>query len=93
MPFVAGDQPVIHLKGQAGPDLCFYWPLSPTLAMIYHADPVRFREDRMVMSRFEAEHYNVKLYSRSDSQMYSNDRAYLEAMITLPIDAGAFGPD
>jgi len=90
VPFVAGDQPVINLNGQADADLCFYYPLSPTLALIYHADPVRYPTDRVAVSRFEVEHYNAKLYSRSDRQMYSNDRAYLEALVTMPKDETAF---
>lgn len=90
VPFVAGDQPVINLKRETDDELSFYYPLSPTLAMVYHADPERFPTQRMTVSGFEVEHYNAKLYSRSDSQMYGSDRAYLEGLVSLPKDELAF---
>lgn len=84
VPFIAGDQPVINLNDKHATELCFYYPLSPSLALIYHAEPERFPQDRMVLSRFEVEAYNARIFSRSDTQVYSNDPAYLEALVTLP---------
>ena len=90
VPFIAGDQPVINLNGQHDAELCFYYPLSPTLALIYHAETDRFPAGRKVLSAIEVEAYNAKLYARSDSQIYGDAREYLEQLVKLPKDEAVF---
>ena len=84
VPFIAGDQPIINLNGHQDEHLRLYYPLSPELALIYGvegADPLSKRRD---VSRLEVEAYNFAIHAKSDSQLYSNDRAYLEATAALP---------
>jgi hypothetical protein len=82
--FIAGDQPVINLNSHKDEHLCLFYPLSPALAMVLTAEPARFPKDRIQVSRFEAEGYNFAIYRKSDSQIYSNDRQYLQGIAALP---------
>jgi hypothetical protein len=84
VPFISSDQPVINLNSHEDEELCLYYPLSPKFALVYHADSERFPDARMSLSTLEVELYNFELYRRSDSQTYSNDRDYLEALVKLP---------
>jgi len=52
--------------------------------MVLTADQDRFPANRLTISQLEAEAYNFAIYSKSDSQVYSNDREYLEALTQLP---------
>jgi len=52
--------------------------------MVLTADQDRFPANRLTISQLEAEAYNFAIYSKWDSQVYSNDREYLEALTQLP---------
>jgi hypothetical protein len=82
--YIAGDQPVINLNSHKDEHLCLFYPLSPVLAMALTAEPARFPHDRREVGLLEAERYNFAIYSKSDSQIYSSDRDYLEELALLP---------
>nr|WP_198148547.1 DUF4238 domain-containing protein [Sphingomonas sp. Y57] len=84
IPFITGDQPIINLIGIETEELDFYYPLSPKLAMIYTATPERYPGAGRPTSRFQVEHYNFRMFARSDAQIYGNDPAYLKAVAALP---------
>ena len=86
VPFIAGDQPVINLNRQADQDLCLFFPVSPTMAMVYAADRKRFPLGTSRIGKIGAETYNYLLYAKSDSQIYGADCTYLEVMAKMPKD-------
>lgn len=86
VPFIASDQPMINLNRQTDPDLCLFYPVSPTMAVMYSADRERFPLGISPVGEVGAQVYNYLLYAKSDSQIYGVDRAYLEEMATLPKD-------
>lgn len=81
---IAGDQPVINLNDHNDEHLCLYYPLSPWLSMVLSAEPKRFPEERATIGRLQAETFNFQIHSKSDSQIYSADAAYLQSMAAVP---------
>jgi hypothetical protein len=84
VPFIAGDQPLINLNRQTDPDLCLFYPVSPTMAVVYTADRERFPLGISSIGGVGAQAYNYLLYAKSDSQIYGLDQAYLEDMAKMP---------
>lgn len=52
--------------------------------MVLTAEEDRFPAERTAITRLWAETYNFAIYGKSDSQICSNGREYLEAMVSLP---------
>lgn len=86
VPFIAGDQPMVNLNRQTDQDLCLFYPVSPTMAVVYAADRERFPLGTSRIGAMGAGTYNFLLHVNSDSQIYGVDPAYLEGMATMPKD-------
>jgi hypothetical protein len=90
-PFITGDQPIINLLDpRVTDDIEFYYPLSPTLAMIFSKDREKFPTPSRNATELEIEHYNHSIYERSEDQLYASDEAYLRALVL--IDKHLFSP-
>jgi len=87
IPFIAGDQPVVNmLDPEATIDLELYYPLSPRLAIVLTKDVVKFPARKRSVTPFEVESYNYAIYSKSEDQVYSNDKAYLRDLVVVGKD-------
>lgn len=84
VPFITGDQPVINLREVDVEEVDLYYPLQPDLAMIFTADWTRYSSDGADVGRIAVESYNHRIYSKSDSEIYGNDPAYLALLAKLP---------
>jgi hypothetical protein len=85
VPFVTGDQPVFNtLDPTKTDDIALYYPVSPQRAMILTSvgDPSSSR--KRVVGKMAVETYNHLIWSKCHDQVYANDRAYLEGLISLP---------
>lgn len=84
-PLITGDQPVINLLNYAeSDDMDLYYPLSPTLAIMYTKDAIKYPDKVKTLSPLEVEAFNYAIYQKSLDQIYSNDFGYLKALSTLP---------
>jgi hypothetical protein len=84
IPFITTDQPVISLRNSEDEPLRLYYPLSPSLALLFEKRgnaPLQTTRD---ISRLEIEHYNHQMFSNSDDQIYSSDRKYLLELVKCP---------
>ncbi len=83
-PFITGDQPVINLLDpRVTNDLELFYPLAPDLAMILSKDHQKFITQSRKVTEIEVEFYNHSIYEWSEDQLYSNDKTYLEALVTV----------
>ena len=85
VPFITGDQPVINLLGEAGGltggDVELYYPLSPSLAFLLTPSQAKFADDVHVIGRMMIETYNLLILQKSERDVFSNDKAYLEEFV------------
>jgi hypothetical protein len=84
VPFITGDQPVINLNTHEDKELKLYYPLTPSVALIFAKDKAASCKTVRQPSSIEVEFYNQQMYSNSVDQIYSNDRGYLEKLATSP---------
>lgn len=61
IPFITADQPIINLNGIEDEHLALYYPITPTLAVIYTADRMRYTAVRYTISTIEVENYNFEI--------------------------------
>lgn len=84
IPFITGDQPIINLLDpHATDDLELYYPLAPTLAMMLSKDQSKWLTQGRNVSSLEVERYNHLIYEISEDQLYTNDEAYLRALVSI----------
>jgi len=84
VPLITGDQPVLNMLNPATTDdVELYYPLSPKLALVLTKDIVRFPHKQRRLSQLEVENYNYAIFSKSNDQVYSNDRAYLNSLVVI----------
>lgn len=86
VPFIAGDQPLINLRGIEVEQVDLYYPLKPDLAMIFTADRSRYPTEVIDLGPISAESYNHRIYAKSDTQIYGNNPSYLVSIAQLPKD-------
>lgn len=83
-PLITGDQPIINTHAREDgtpPDrLEFYYPLSPTHAMLLTDNLEAFPRKRVCMTPGDVEKYNRLIFEMSHEQVFSNSNAYLEAL-------------
>jgi hypothetical protein len=81
VPLITGDQPVINVHatdlkpGEAVQDLAFYYPLSPSLAVLVATDP----PDDSEMTEADAAGYNLRMARHAHEQIYAASREALES--------------
>lgn len=75
--FIASDQPIINLNTENDQHLRLYYPLTPKVALIFAKHDVSYHREE-ALSQAEVKKYNFKLYEKSTSQIYANDRACLD---------------
>lgn len=84
IPFITGDQPVINmLDPKKTDDVELYYPLSPNLAMLLTKDADKSANSHRSLIPMEVEHYNYRIFSRSEDQVYSDQESYLLSLVTL----------
>ncbi len=80
VPFITGDQPIINLHGDGirpPEELCFYYPVSPKLALILpevDRDPPFATES---LSSAQATGLNTKMLEASHSQLFGQTKSSL----------------
>lgn len=84
IPFITGDQPVVNLKAHDDPRAAFYYPVTPTTALLLSIEDTPARVARRDVGILEAERLNYDIYRWSDDQIYGTDSVYLETLSTLP---------
>lgn len=81
IPMITGDQPILNILGPedgSPPDeLAFYYPLSPTRAMVLTDKPDLFPDARTTLTLEEVDRFNRRIARTSLEQVYSNSREYL----------------
>jgi hypothetical protein len=82
---------VINLLTHKDVDVAMYHPLSPRLAIVLTKGSDKFPQRVRKLSKMEVETYNFLMYSESDDQIYSNDKGYLESLVSIP--KGALGSE
>jgi hypothetical protein len=89
IPLITGDQPVFNLLDPKKTDeIEFYYPLSPSLAMLLTEDREKITKGKCEIGKLSVESYNHTIYRISDDQLYSNDEDYLKALTKLPKELG-----
>lgn len=84
IPFITGDQPIINLLDpHATDDLELYYPLAPALAIVLSKDQKKWLTQRYNVSSLEVERYNHLIYEIAEDQLYTNDEAYLRALVSI----------
>lgn len=87
LPFVTGDQPVINtyaigLQLDKEPeDLEFYYPLTPTIALLLTSKEQYHKESIILATELEVIKYNNWIYEQSSKQVYSSSRSALERLL------------
>jgi hypothetical protein len=85
-PFIATDQPLINLHGDADPTspaperLEFFYPLSPKRAMVF------LEKDTFIplrLSGIAVNNYNVIMAQHSHEQIFSNSKEFLESFAKI----------
>ena len=83
-PFITGDQPVISLLDPLKTDdLELYYPLSPALGIVLSKDTEKFSNQSRNVTELEVERYNHAIYERSEDQIYSGDKVYLQQLVSI----------
>lgn len=88
VPFITGDQPIINLRKIDDNDLDLFYPLKPSLALIYTANPERYGASHASIGLPQVERYNYLIFSYSDTQIYGNNADYLMELTKLPKNIG-----
>lgn len=85
-PFITGDQPIANMLGLNDEQerLEFYYPLNPTLAILFTPRGELFPAREKLAELSEVEAYNLKIYEISSTQIFGNDRDYLRSFSTVP---------
>jgi hypothetical protein len=82
-PFITADQPIINFRCDNDDNppekLGFYYPLSPTRAMLYVEAPNADSYEPRV-GDVAANNFNIMMMRHSYEQVYSNSSDYLEVM-------------
>lgn len=80
-PFVTSDQPLTNLlanrDGTPPDQLEWYWPLSPSRALIMSPRLDVYTQERVDLSEQEVMAYNQIVYERSHEQIYANSAEIL----------------
>jgi hypothetical protein len=85
-PFIATDQPVINLHGNANPAsppperLEFFYPLSPKRAMVFLE---KNTSAQLRLGGIAVNSYNVRMAQHSHEQIFSNSQEYLESFAKI----------
>lgn len=82
--FITGDQPIINLLGLSDDEVEFFYPLTPTRAMIFTASKERFPLIQKDVGSIEVEGYNFQVYQASGTQIYGNNQDYLATFKGMP---------
>jgi len=85
IPFITTDQPIINLHASTGdpPDkLEFFYPLSPTKAMLFLESSNQAQSDGSI-SALAVNSYNVLMVNNSHEQVFSNSMDYLQTIKKL----------
>jgi hypothetical protein len=82
VPFITSDQPIINLLSnptdRQGPERAeFYYPLSPTKAMLYLEKANPAHSVSRALSIDEAHSYNILIAEHSGRRIFSNSEEYL----------------
>jgi hypothetical protein len=84
-PFITSDQPLTNLlapgDGTMPEHLEWFWPLSPTRALILSPRRDVFREQFVDVLVEEVRTYNRLVFAKSYEQVYSNSREVLEEFV------------
>jgi len=81
---ITGDQPVINTfaasagKNNMPTDTEFYYPISPSIALLITSDPAYRAVDSVLITVKEVEEYNRAMYEMSYEQIYARSKVYLE---------------
>jgi hypothetical protein len=82
---ITGDQPIVNARGggraiETPPtELEFYYPLTPTRALLMSFDPTSATAERRALTMDETATYNRMIVSASDEQVYARSEAALVA--------------
>jgi uncharacterized protein DUF4238 len=89
IPFVAGDQPIVNTRDPIkSVELEFYYPLSPSLALLLTDDRTKTDVRAFEIGSVAVEAYNHMIYRASRDMLFSNDPDYLKALVEPPKDIG-----
>ena len=87
VPFITTDQPIINVHGRNGemPEkLEFFYPLSPTKAMLLLEQSNGDHSDGSI-SALAVNRYNVLMLENSNEQVFSDSLDYLQSLSGLTI--------
>jgi len=59
-------------------DTEFYYPISPSIALLITSDPAYRAVDSVLITVKEVEEYNRAMYEMSYEQIYARSKVYLE---------------
>ena len=86
IPFITCDQPVLntHLygipKSEPPPDLEFYYPITPRLAVLLTRDNRYAYTDKSNLDEIKVNTYNALSVDASHEQIYANEEAILDSL-------------
>ncbi|GEO97838.1 DUF4238 domain-containing protein [Methylobacterium haplocladii] len=83
--FITGDQPVISL-GEDGIGFRLYYPLKPTLALIFEKDAIAPLKTETKAMSLQVNYYNSQMLKFSYNQIYGLNKEHLQAVADLPKD-------
>jgi hypothetical protein len=85
VPLITADQPLTNLLGHGDgtpPEkLAWYYPLSPSVAMVLTEPPYIYDRERVAMTRADVERFNRLIQDGSFEQIYASSREQLKAMV------------
>jgi hypothetical protein len=85
VPFVTGDQPVINLHATTPlppTQLSFYYPISPTLALILSESDEEPVYSSGSLSPIQASQLNGQMLESSHSQVFGNSKEVLASLLS-----------
>ncbi len=88
-PFITGDQPIINTYavglglGESPEDLEFYYPLTPSLALLFTDDQKYQSKTIVTANKDDVIKYNTYIHEQSGRQVYASQREPLELLIKV----------
>lgn len=88
-PFITGDQPIINTHavglelGESPEDLEFYYPLTPSLALLFTDDKKYQGEKIVTANKDDVIKYNTYILDQSGRQVYASQRGPLELLVKV----------
>lgn len=88
-PFITGDQPIINTHaiglglGESPEDLEFYYPLTPSLALLFTDDQKYQSKTIVTANKDDVIKYNAYIHEQSGRQVYASQREPLELLIKV----------